>query len=395
MFKRKEYQIIKYRIENEPRKFIQVIIGPRQIGKTTLAKQLVGSTKIPTHYISADGMANPGSAWIQQNWETARINMKQKDSNDFVLVFDEIQKVPDWSEYVKAEWDKDTFNDLNLKVILLGSASLLIQKGLSESLMGRFETIYMTHWSLDEMQEAFEYSEDQFVWFGGYPGAAEVIGDEERWKHYILNSLIEPSILKDILMLTRIDKPALLRRVFELSCSYSGKILSYTKMLGQLQDAGNTTTLAHYLDLLDSAGLVTGLEKYYKEKVRQRGSIPKFQVYNNALLSVQSAQTIEQVKGDPAKWGHIIESSIGAHLINKSRVSDIKVYYWRQSSFEIDFVLEKGDTIIGVEVKSGPAKIVAGRDVFQKHCNPSKIILVSESGIPWKDFLKIDPSELF
>ena len=395
MYKRKEYQLIKNRIENESRKFIQVITGPRQVGKTTVIKQFVKSTKNPVHYISADGITNPDNVWIRQQWESARIMMKQRGHREFVLVFDEIQKVPDWSEYVKAEWDKDTFNELNLKIILLGPASLLIRQGLSESLMGRFDTIYMTHWSFEEMNKAFGLSADQFAWFGGYPGAADIIGNEERWNNYIINSIIEPSILKDVIMLTRVDKPALLRRVFELSCSYSGKILSYTKMLGQLQDAGNTTTLAHYLDLLDSAGLVTGLEKYYKEKVRRRGSSPKLQVYNNSLMSAQSGQAYLQSKNDPEKWGHIIESAVGTHLINRSKESDFKVYYWRQSGNEIDFVLERGESVIGLEVKSGARNRVAGRDAFQKHCHASKIILVGESGIPWEELLRIDPEDLF
>lgn len=395
MYKRKEYQIIKNRIEDEPRRLIQVLMGPRQVGKTTLIKQYLKSTNLPYHYVSADGMTGQDSVWLQQQWETARVLMNHNKTVEFLLVIDEIQKITNWSEFVKAEWDKDSFNGISIKVILLGSSSLMIQKGLSESLTGRFESIYLTHWSLEEMQKAFGYSPEQFAWFGGYPGAAEFTGDEDRWRDYVINSLIEPSILKDILMLSRIDKPVLLRRVFELACNYSGQILSYNKMLGQLQDAGNSTTLSHYLKLLDHAGLVTGLDKFYSEKVRQKGSSPKFQVYNTALHSVQTGLSFGEIKLNPGKWERIVESAIGAHLINNAKVSLLKIYYWRHIHDEMDFVIEKGDNIIGVEVKSGFSYKVSRLSQFQKQFKPSKIILVGKSGIPWEEFLKIRPEELF
>ena len=395
MYKRKEYQIIKKRIEKESRKLIQVLIGPRQVGKTTLIKQYLENTTLPWHYVSADGISGQDTIWLQQQWETARVMMHQKKAREFLLVIDEIQKIPNWSEFVKAEWDKDSFDGTSIKVILLGSSSLLIQKGLSESLAGRFESIYLTHWSLEEMRAAFGYSAEQFAWFGGYPGASEYAGNEDRWRDYVINSLIEPSILKDVLMLSRIDKPVLLRRIFELACNYSGQILSYNKMLGQLQDAGNSTTLAHYLNLLDHAGLVKGLNKFYFEKVRQRGSSPKLQVYNTALHSVQTGLSLSEIKLHPDKWGRIVESAIGAHLINHAKISRVKIYYWRHIHDEMDFVIEKGDKIIGVEVKSGHSHKVSGLSSFQKQFKPLKILLVGKSGIPWEEFLQISPGELF
>lgn len=395
MYKRKEYQIIKKRILNEPRKLIQVLMGPRQVGKTTLIKQFLESTTIPWHYASADSISVQDTIWLQQQWETARVLMRQKKTGEFLLVIDEIQKITNWSEFVKAEWDKDSFNGISIKVILLGSSSLRIQKGLSESLTGRFEIIYLTHWSLEEMQKAFGYSAEQFVWFGGYPGAAEFTSDEDRWRDYVINSLIEPSILKDVLMQSRIDKPVLLRRVFELACNYSGQILSYNKMLGQLQDAGNSTTLSHYLKLLDHAGLVTGLDKFYSEKVRQRGSSPKLQVYNTALVSVHTGLSFSEIQLYPEKWGRIVESAIGAHLINQAKVSRLKIYYWRHIHDEMDFVVGKGNKIIGLEVKSGYSHKVSGLSIFQKQFKPHKILLVGKSGIPWQEFLQINPEELF
>jgi predicted AAA+ superfamily ATPase len=239
---------------NEPRRFIQVVAGPRQVGKSTLVQQATQTLAVPVRYASADEPTLRGTDWIAQQWEAARLSIA--DDSGAVLALDEIQKIPAWSETVKRLWDEDTRARRPLKVVLLGSAPLLIAQGLTESLAGRFETIILPHWSFAEMRAAFGWSCDQFIFYGGYPGAAPLIGEPERWAHYIIDSLIETSISRDVLLLTRVDKPALLRRLFELACRYSGQILSYTKMLGQLQDAGNSTTLAHYLQLLAGAGMV-------------------------------------------------------------------------------------------------------------------------------------------
>jgi predicted AAA+ superfamily ATPase len=166
------------------------------------------------------------------------------------------------------------------------------------------------------MKEAFGWDSDQYIYFGGYPGAAELIDDHQRWSRYIIDSLIETTVSRDILLMARVDKPALLRRLFELSCSYSGQVLSYQKMLGQLQDAGNTTTLAHYLNLLEGAGLVTGLQKYAGQRVRQRGSSPKLQVLNTALMTAPSFGSLAEVKKDSDSWGRLVESTVGAALAN-------------------------------------------------------------------------------
>jgi predicted AAA+ superfamily ATPase len=234
MFERSHLQTLINRI-NEPRRFIQVVMGPRHIGKTTLITQLIGKIKIGYHFMPADAVAATNTAWLEQQWETARIKMDLGGTEEFLLVIDEIQKIANWSEMVKLQWDADTRNRRNLKVILLGSSRLLLQKGLTESLAGRFETTYMGHWSYDEMHQAFGWDANQYVWFGGYPGSAELINDEDRWKKYVKESLIETSISKDILMLTRVDKPALMKRLFEAGCLYSGQILSFNKVLGQLQ----------------------------------------------------------------------------------------------------------------------------------------------------------------
>jgi Predicted ATPase (AAA+ superfamily) len=394
MFERSYLKSVKTRIE-EPRKFIQVILGPRQIGKTTMVIQLSSQLSIPNLHESADAISATNSAWLVQVWESARLRLKASGATEFLLVIDEIQKIDNWSEIVKQQWDKDTRENINIKVILLGSSRLLIQKGLTESLAGRFETLYLGHWSYSEMQEAFGWSIEQYIYFGGYPGSATLINDEERWKNYIKDSLIETSISKDILMLTRVDKPALLKRLFELGCLYSGQILSYTKILGQLQDAGNTTTLANYLKLLSDCGLLGGLDKYAGDIIRKRGSSPKFQVYNNALITAQGDGRYEKAIVDPELWGRLVESSVGTHLLNHSISERYNLYYWREGNYEVDFILKKGDKVIGLEVKSGKRGENEGMGIFAEKFHPEKILLIGTGGIPYNEFLKINPRELF
>jgi predicted AAA+ superfamily ATPase len=357
--------------------------------------QLVKQLSIPNLFESADAISATNSAWITQIWESARLRIKASNASEFLLIIDEIQKIDNWSEIVKQQWDRDTRENIKIKVILLGSSRLLIQKGLTESLAGRFETIYLGHWSFPEMQEAFEWNIQQYVYFGGYPGSATLISDEERWKNYIKDSLIETSISKDILMLTRVDKPALLKRLFELGCLYSGQILSYTKILGQLQDAGNTTTLANYLRLLSDCGLLGGLDKYAGNIIRKRGSSPKFQVYNNALITAQGDNNYEKVIADPKLWGRLVESSVGTHLINHAISEKYNLYYWRDGNYEVDFILEKSGKVIGLEVKSGMKAENAGMSLFAEKFHPKRVLLVGTEGVSYDEFLKINPKELF
>jgi predicted AAA+ superfamily ATPase len=385
---------LKKRIE-EPRRFIQVITGPRQVGKTTLINQILQKLSIGFLFESADAVMNSNTAWLQQVWETARLKMNASGSKEFLLVIDEVQKIDNWSEFVKQQWDRDTREETNIKLVLLGSSRLLIQKGLSESLAGRFETFYMGHWSFSEMEKAFGWNLQQYIYFGGYPGSASLVEDEERWKSYITDSLIETSISKDILMLTRVDKPALLKRLFELGSLYSGQILSYTKLMGELSDAGNTTTLSHYLDLLSDSGLLSGLEKYAGNTIRKRSSSPKFQVYNNALLSAQSHHKFSEIVLNPKEWGRLVESSIGSHLINHSISERYQLFYWREGKHEVDFIIEKGGKTIGIEVKSGKRAENMGMSAFAQKYRPEKVLLVGTGGIGIEDFLRINPVSLF
>ncbi len=370
-----------------PQALIQVLMGPRQVGKTMLARQLAESSNMPCIYGSADSAGLPESSWIQIQWDLAR--QKLLSSPTALLILDEVQKLPNWSAWVKQLWDEDRFANRKLKVILLGSAPWLMQKGLADSLAGRFEVIPVRHWTFAEMHQAFGFNLEQYIYFGGYPGAAQFIDDQPRWKRYIIDSLVETTLSRDIMLMTRIDKPALLRQLFQLSCDYSGQILSYQKMLGQLDDAGNTTTLAHYLKLLEAAGLVAGLEKYSPGKVHQRSSSPKLTVLNTALMSAFFTNDFAQTRAEPSLWGRLVESAVGAYLCNQIVGTTIEVNYWRAGHAEVDYVLVQGKEVTAIEVKSGYRKSsLPGISAFVKEYHPHKIIQVGDHGLSLEEFLQ-------
>lgn len=386
-----------------------VVAGPRQIGKTTMVKQALSmhaSTFVAADQAAPEAInpfseqanefmtqALPGSAptaeWLVLQWTKARARARaQTDGKCHVLAIDEIQKIPRWSELVKGLWDADRAENLSLHVILLGSSPWLMQKGLTESLAGRYEPIRMTHWSYGEMQAAFDFSLDEYIYFGGYPGCADLIRDESRWRQYVRSALIHPNIEKDILQMTRVDKPALLKTLFELGCgAYSGQIISYTKLQGQLQDAGNTVTLAHYLELLSQAGLLTGLSKYAGQKHRQRASSPKLNAHNTALMSALAGYSFSEAVKDRSYWGRMVESTVGAHLINTAS-DNCEIQYWRESPDEVDFVLTNGRQLVAIEVKSSakyaPPK---GLSVFTGKFKKARQLIIGEGGVSLPEFL--------
>ncbi|NNN06606.1 MAG: ATP-binding protein [Elusimicrobia bacterium] len=378
----------------EPRKFIQALLGPRQVGKTTLIRQALQSSGVDFHYASADAPTPRDAAWIKTQWDVARLRAKEKKRSGAVLVLDEAQKVEGWSEIVKRLWDEDTASGAHLKVVLLGSAPLLVRQGLSESLAGRFEVVRVPHWSFAEISEAFGLGLDEYLYFGGYPGSASLISDEERWRHYILDALVETTLSRDILLQTRVDKPALLRHLFRLGCDYSGQILSYQKMLGQLHGAGNTTTLAHYLELLSGAGMLTGLQKYSGNRLRQRGSSPKLLVLNTALMTSGTEHSFATARANPDYWGRIVESAVGAHLLNGLAGTGIEVLYWREINREVDFVLKGKGRVTALEVTSSRRKdSLPGMAEFAKEFKPQRQLLVGGQGIPLEEFLATPPEK--
>ncbi|MFQ5853366.1 MAG: ATP-binding protein [Candidatus Binatia bacterium] len=388
MYKKPIFQTLLKRLR-EPRRFIQVLSGPRQAGKTVLARQVMEELAIPSHYASADEPTLRDRTWIEQQWDLARLQIsRERKAKEAALVLDEVQKVSDWSEVVKRLWDEDAAERRALKVVLLGSSPLLIQRGLTESLAGRFEVIPVTHWSYAEMRDAFGWDLDQYIFYGGYPGSAELISEENRWRRYIIDSLIETTISRDILLLTRVDKPALLRWLFQLACDYSGQVVSFQKMLGQLQDAGNTTTLAHYLDLLAGAGMVTGLPKYSGARTRQRGSSPKLQVMNNALMTALASLTFGNARKDRDFWGRLAESAVGSYLVNSMRATASEIFYWQERNREVDFVVKSGRAIVAIEVKSGRTKKhPPGMEALGRKFRIQRKLLVGGGGIPLDEFL--------
>lgn len=393
-YKREQIKDILSRID-EPRGKLQVIVGPRQVGKTTLMGQVLEECTLPYDSYSADDVTGVSADWLAQVWETARMKMLAQGNIKRLLVIDEVQKISNWSETVKAEWDRDTREKRELIVVLLGSSRMLIEKGLTESLAGRFELIRLSHWTYMEMRDCFGWTLPQYIFFGGYPGAAAFIGNETRWRNYVKDSLVEPSISKDVLMDTRVLKPQLLRQLFEIGSSCSGELLSLTKVAAQLQDAGNVTTLAGYLHLLDECGLLCGLQKYAADNSRKYNSIPKFQVHNNALRNAWSELNYSEAVENPKEWGRMAESAVGAYLVSQAQIADYKVYYWRENNNEVDFVLTRRDRKIAIEVKSGRRTVNAGLPKFKTLYNPYHAITVGSGGLSFEEFLSMDLNLLF
>lgn len=397
---RKQFSMLKERVL-ESRKFMQVLAGPRQVGKSTLVNQVLAQISIPHVIEVADAVDPKDSDWIHRVWEAARTTMMLRRIEEFLLVIDEVQKIDNWSEVVKKEWDADTRNRLNLKVVLLGSSRLLLKKGLTESLAGRYELIRMPHWSMREMRDAFGVTLDQYIYFGGYPGPAHLINDERRWRKYIKDSLVAPAIEKDVILTSNIYKPALMKQLFELGCSYSAEILSLTKLMGQLQDAGNVTTLAGYLGILDQCALLTALQKYAKDDARKRGSIPKYQVYNNALLTAYKGRGFTADRTDTQIWGRWVESAVGTHLLSMADELDYDVYYWREPSRnkeekdkEVDFIIVNNGEVTAIEVKSGRRGINSGLPAFVEAFRPKRSFVVGTGGVSLEDFLGSDVEDI-
>ena len=386
MYKRPQYNELKSRL-SEARDKIQTISGPRQVGKSTMIKQVLQETDIPYLSVTADNVPKTDTFWISEMWSSARARMKATKASEFLLVIDEVHKLNNWSEAIKKEWDEDTRNDINMKVVILGSSRLLLKDGLTESLAGRFELIRMPHWNYNEMHEAFGLDLEQFIYFGGYPGGAKYVHDERRWRKYMKDSIVAPAIERDILTTKTIYKPALIRQLFDLGCAYSGKELSLNKMLGQLQDVGNVTTLANYLNTLGEARLLCGLQKYARDEARKYNSVPKLMVYNTALLTAQTNTTFHKTFTTPNLWGRWVESAVGAHLLNQADEYDYKLYYWRENNDEVDFIVESGEQQIAIEVKSGRRSANNDLKVFSDKFHPQQSFVVGTDGIPVEEFL--------
>ena len=419
-YRRAQVDTLIERLGEQPDVLI-AIFGPRQTGKTTAVRQALASIEQEFRYVAMDppfeavkpplsregfrpstaetGVAmsaasRPDERQIIEVWQHCR-HQAMRSPRGFVLVLDEIQKIDRWSEVVKGLWDEDRWNGCPMHVVLLGSAPLLMQAGLTESLAGRFEPIRFTHWSYTEMSAAFDLSLDEYVYFGGYPGTAARIADTKRWSDYVRSALIGPNIERDILSMVRVDKPELLKRLFDLGVRYSGQEMSYTKLLGHLQDAGNTTTLTRYLDFFSRVGMIAALPKHAKRPVSAKTPTPKLNVFNTALMSAVCGLSFDEARADRSYWGRLVESSVGAHLLNAAS-SRTEVKYWRDRDFEVDFVLERGSNLVGIEVKSGQSPAaVHGLSEFQRRFQPRNTVVVGDAGVPLHEFLSVPPDRWF
>ena len=421
-YQRPQEELLKSRL-SESVHFINLLAGPRQVGKTTIIRDLISQILTQGYYVSVDEepakandiysleiipstvtpLQKKDAAWLQFQWQEARNRTaqwlklrqnidKNKQIASFIFAIDEVQKIEEWSDIVKGLWDADRANGVPMHVVLLGSAPLLMQKGLSESLAGRYEVIAISHWGFTEMQQAFGFSLEQYIYFGGYPGSAWLIKDETRWRRYVRESLIQPNIEKDILQMVRIKNPMLLKQLFELGCHYSGQELSLTKMIDAMNEAKHTETLSDYLHLLAEAKLLTGLHKYAAQEVRKRNSAPKLHVFNTALMSAIQDYSFAEAQADRSYWGRLVESCVGAHLLNTSD-EDTKLYYWREGNQEVDFILAKGRKLAAIEVKSSPNPVLSkGLDVFGQKYSLARKILVGNGGVALAEFLS-QPAE--
>ena len=376
---------------------MQIVMGPRQVGKSTLVGQFTEGISVPFDFFAADGVNRFDSSWIPNKWQQVRMRMDIHSEQEHILIIDEVQKIRGWSEQVKKEWDEDSRSHRNLKVILLGSSRLLLQKGLEESLEGRFETIKMGYWDWQEMHEAFGFSMDEYVYFGGFPGLAPDIQDEDRWRNLMEDSIISPILTRDILEIEEIRNPALLRQVFELACIESAKELSLTKMQGTM-NSGTVPTIKNYLDILNKSMIVQALQNYFPSRVKEKQSVPKMQVFNNAFRNRFGTFSFDEARVDPAEWGRLVESAVGAHLANRAMTDDYELFYWRnERRQECDYVLRKGQALVAIEVKSGSVDKTVGFEKFKEQFadNVTAAFIVGPHALPLDDFFIMDLKPLF
>ena len=396
MYQRRHLNILKSRMA-EPRRRMQIVMGPRQVGKSTLVGQFTEGISVPFDFFAADGVNRFDSSWIPNKWQQVRMRMDIHSEQEHILIIDEVQKIRGWSEQVKKEWDEDSRSHRNPKVILLGSPRLLLQKGLEESLEGRFETIKMGYWDWQEMHEAFGFSMDEYVYFGGFPGLAPDIQDEDRWRNLMEDSIISPILTRDILEIEEIRNPALLRQVFELACIESAKELSLTKMQGTM-NSGTVPTIKNYLDILNKSMIVQPLQNYSPSRVKEKQSVPKMQVFNNAFRNRFGTFSFDEARVDPAEWGRLVESAVGAHLANRAMTDDYELFYWRnERRQECDYVLRKGQALVAIEVKSGSVDKTVGFEKFKEQFadNVTAAFIVGPHALPLDDFFIMDLKSLF
>ena len=383
-------EVLRRRLRSRPN-LLQVVVGPRQVGKTTALEQVAKAWAGPSHYASADLPAPPEPSWIQAQWAVAR-ELSSKRRTSTLLVLDEVQKVPRWNEVVKAEVDADRRARFPIRAVVLGSAALLLQRGVSESLAGRFELHFVPHWSPEECRIAFRWDLDRWMYFGGYPGGAALTKSQSRWAGWVRSSIVEAVVGRDVFQLAHVAKPALLRRLLQVACSTTpAEVVSLTKLLGQLQDAGNVVTLAHYLDLLSAAFVVSGLQRWTPERARLRASPPKLVLWSNAFATAELGLGFRETRARHDVWGRLVENAVGGHLLARGREQGFDVWYWREGADEVDYVIQSGTRALAIEVKSGRPRSTRGLAAFQRRHPRVRALIVGSGGVPLEEFFSVDP----
>ena len=365
MFERKLVSQLVDRI-NEPRKFIQIVTGPRQTGKTTAVLQALKKINLPRYYVNADDPALVSENWLRHEWKLARILAK---TGGAILIIDEIQNVSRWSSLVKLLWDDDTLLQIPLKVIIIGPSALLLQRGLTESLMGRFEVLHCLHWNYSECKEAFGYTIDDFLFFGGYPGAAKLINEDDRWTEYMGSSIVDPAISHDILMMEKVRKPALLRSLFLYGCMHSAQQMSYVKIPEQLLVTDNTVTIKYYLNLLEKAGMLAGLQNYSVNQIRIIQNSLRFIVYDTSLMTYAFDVNKQRFLDNAGDYSRLVQSAVGANLLVRGKAEGFEVYWCHECDTVADFIIKSGRHLTSVEVNTGRVKS-SNDSVVLKKLNP-------------------------
>jgi len=392
-------QTLQRRLEEKPPIRLQLLVGPRQVGKTTLLLALEERYKSRAIYVSADTPEAGLPSWADGVWRRA---LDRTGHDAAILLIDEIQYLPQWSHWLKARFDEVTRKKIPLHVVVTGSSSLKIGAGAKETMAGRFERLTLTHWGAADLTKFLGVSGDiapeRIVSHGGYPGAVTYWNDPARWRTYLRDSVIEPAIGRDILQLEVVRKPALLRQLFALAVAHPAEILSLEKIAGSLAEKGALETLAHYMELLSDAFLVAGLQRYAGDEIRRRRSPPKLVVLNNALLAGSRASSPPGTQSNPSEWGRWLENACIAFAINAGQ----EAFYWREEPWEVDAVIRGSWGRWLLEVKSGDygiadlrglAQAVAKFPDFQPIviCDPQKepaAIAAGFKAVSWHDYLR-------
>ncbi len=361
------------------------------MGKTTAALQILKSWTGPSRYAAAEDALPTTPDWIRTQWMLAR---RDAAAAPCLLVLDELQKIPNWSETVKALWDEDKRQGSRVTALLLGSSALLLAAGSNESLAGRFLLYRCPHWTARECGEVFGWDLDRWLVLGGYLGAAVFADDPVAWRTYVRDAIIEPALARDVLAVSPVRKPALLRNLFLLACRYPAQELSFTKMLGQLHEAGNTTTLANYLHLCEQAWLLSGIERYSGSRVARRASSPKLVLWTNSLATAAFTRGPEAWRQDGAAWGRLVENAVGAHLLSHLPSVSCELSWWRDGNDEVDFVVQAGEDLWAVEVKSGRPRMGGGLQAFARRYPKAHRIVIGTGGVPLLEFFNAAPDEL-